>query len=595
MAIDKEEIEKYIFDPENPKGCKIYNLFLNIAKEKNLVYIDSNYMTFAYKNIIFNENFYRKLWDKPDNFETLSFNRKIEIFKEKLSPKDYEQHIDSLDIEYDKSIYTKLFKSFFDFFIRVSPIHLSKISDKYPIEIIKLKLKGNLYQHTLISSKQYGSINYIKLETYHGHKILFTDNIKVLELGNEFYDISSVIITTIENKDRFIFNNNINQRVKPIFLKKIEDIDLLLNVLEQDLKQNNKKDIIKENIKTIDKINIKNFFSITDISLNNLKDKKEIYIVGENGDGKTLLLQAIAIGLKGKTKGAVVELLEKQTNYDIEVINSDNEPNKLNDNMFAYGSSRNNHCNAEEDETGFLTLFNSRTFNVTLKDAESWLIYLDHKENILLISMVKSILKKLLGDEVETHITPDEVTFTERGRKDVSFEQLSAGYRSVIIFICDLLDKLSNNQPYVSNTKEYEGIVLIDEVELHLHPKWKYNFMARLREFFPLIQFIVTTHSPTVILGASKEAVFYKIYKDEGEVNISSQMPNRGYTNNSLISSPLFDLDTIASRDYPKSDISDDNYVNDEIYKVIEERLKNDIDMSEEDVFQFINDELDKS
>jgi len=86
MAIDKEEIEKYIFDPENPKGCKIYNLFLNIAKEKNLVYIDSNYMTFAYKNIIFNENFYRKLWDKPDNFETLSFNRKIEIFKEKLSP-----------------------------------------------------------------------------------------------------------------------------------------------------------------------------------------------------------------------------------------------------------------------------------------------------------------------------------------------------------------------------------------------------------------------------------------------------------------------------------------------------------------------------
>lgn len=135
---------------------------------------------------------------------------------------------------------------------------------------------------------------------------------------------------------------------------------------------------------------------------------------------------------------------QKDKNYNIKVINSKNEIDKLNSNMFAYGSSRNNHCNAEEDETGFLTLFNSKTFNVTLKDAEQWLIYLDHKDNQLLISMVKSTLKKVLGYEVETDITPDEVSFTEKGSKNITFKQLSAGYISVITLTCDLIEKLSN-------------------------------------------------------------------------------------------------------------------------------------------------------
>jgi len=82
----------------------------------------------------------------------------------------------------------------------------------------------------------------------------------------------------------------------------------------------------------------------------------------------------------------------------------------------------------------------------------------------------------------------------------------------------------------VENIVDFQGVVLIDEIELHLHPKWKYNFMKKLRETFPLIQFIVTTHSPTVLLGASEEAVFYKIYKEDGEVQISNQIANKGYT-----------------------------------------------------------------
>ena len=117
--------------------------------------------------------------------------------------------------------------------------------------------------------------------------------------------------------------------------------------------------------------------------------------------------------------------------------------------------------------------------------------------------------------------------------------------------------------------------------------------MKKLRDTFPLIQFIVTTHSPTVILGASKEAVFYKIYKDDGKVQISNQIANEGYTHNSLVSSPLFDLESITSRDYDKS-VSSSDYVYSKIHKVISERLKNDINIDEDKLLKLIDEELDK-
>ena len=212
----------------------------------------------------------------------------------------------------------------------------------------------------------------------------------------------------------------------------------------------------------------------------------------------------------------------------------------------------------KEDETGYLTLFEDR---YDLRSPVEWLQYLDHneksnKENILSVQEAKSLLNELLNKDITIDITPDDVIFTERG-SEVSFTQLSAGYKGVITIICDLIARLYEKQPYVKEIQDFQGVVLIDEVELHLHPKWKYSFMKKLRDTFPLIQFIVTTHSPTVILGASKEAVFYKIYKDEGKVAISNQIANAGYTNNSLVSSPLFDMETITSRDFQKA-VSDD-------------------------------------
>jgi len=81
---------------------------------------------------------------------------------------------------------------------------------------------------------------------------------------------------------------------------------------------NNVKDlpyVVSDSLEPLDSVNIENFYSIENITLSNLKEKKEIYIVGENGDGKTLLLQAITVSLVGISQGKVFDLVKQERDY----------------------------------------------------------------------------------------------------------------------------------------------------------------------------------------------------------------------------------------------------------------------------------------
>ena len=583
MSIDKNEIEKYIFDPNNPRQCKSYNLLLSIAKKEPYSFISPEFLMYFYKNDIFNNDFKSHLWDMPENYEDLSELEKMELFKNQVSENELKDYLDNLDIKIEKILKYKFLKNQitidFDFFDGNS---LSLISD------LEKHIKKSFLDtdETLNSSFTNNSYDY-------NHIIIVKNDFAFL---NAKILRSSVFITLEENIETFFKYQQNN--IKPIFLKKIEDIDLLLTVLNQDLKQTNTSNQTEE-ISYIKSIDIKDFYSIKNINLENLADKKEIYILGENGDGKSLFLQALTVGLKGVEEGDVFNLVKSQKDYELRIEDSNSniydskEKENIYKNLFAYGANRNNNCQMKEDESGYLTLFNP---SWDLKSPMDWLITLDHKErrnetNILSVEMAKKLLQELLNSDVEIHITPETVTFKEKGSL-VNFEQLSAGYKGVITIIADLLVRLSENQPNVSSIHEFKGIVFIDEVELHLHPKWKYNFVKKLRDIFPKIQFIMTTHSPTVLLGASKEAVFYKIYKEDGEVKISNQMANEGYTNNSLISSPLFDLGTITSRDYDKT-ISSDDYIYDKIHQRISEKLKDNINIKDDEILKLIDKELD--
>jgi predicted ATP-binding protein involved in virulence len=87
----------------------------------------------------------------------------------------------------------------------------------------------------------------------------------------------------------------------------------------------------------------------------------------------------------------------------------------------------------------------------------------------------------------------------QKGEETFDLAQLSDGERSVIAMVIDLCKRLSLLNPNLESPLDGQGIVLIDEIELHLHPKWQRDIIEQFRSTFPNIQFIMTTHSPFVI------------------------------------------------------------------------------------------------
>lgn len=83
-------------------------------------------------------------------------------------------------------------------------------------------------------------------------------------------------------------------------------------------------------------------------------------------------------------------------------------------------------------------------------------------------------------------------------------EELSSGFKSILSIVFNITDWIEGvNEKNKSDVKEAFGTVLIDEIDAHLHPSWQSTVLTSLREIFPNLQFIVTTHSPNVIMSAN--------------------------------------------------------------------------------------------
>jgi len=86
-----------------------------------------------------------------------------------------------------------------------------------------------------------------------------------------------------------------------------------------------------------------------------------------------------------------------------------------------------------------------------------------------------------------------------KNNREISAQQLSQGEKSLLSLIGDLTRRLVLLNPSRENPLEGEGIVLIDEIDLHLHPSWQQTVILNLQKTFPNLQLIVTTHSPQVL------------------------------------------------------------------------------------------------
>ncbi|MCB0595260.1 MAG: AAA family ATPase [Lewinellaceae bacterium] len=103
---------------------------------------------------------------------------------------------------------------------------------------------------------------------------------------------------------------------------------------------------------------------------------------------------------------------------------------------------------------------------------------------------------------------PNEEFVVEKNGEQFSISQLSHGEKGVMVMVGDLARRLSIANPELEDPLLGFGIVLIDEIELHLHPAWQRSIIPTLEATFPNIQFIATTHSPQVLSSLKQENVF---------------------------------------------------------------------------------------
>lgn len=108
---------------------------------------------------------------------------------------------------------------------------------------------------------------------------------------------------------------------------------------------------------------------------------------------------------------------------------------------------------------------------------------------------------------VRIHRNPLAMALEKQGHT-FKLSQLSDGEKCYISLICDLSRRLAIANPALEDPLQGEGIVLIDEIELHLHPKWQMEVIGKLRKTFPNCQFFISTHSPHIVSDIRKEQLF---------------------------------------------------------------------------------------
>lgn len=137
----------------------------------------------------------------------------------------------------------------------------------------------------------------------------------------------------------------------------------------------------------------------------------------------------------------------------------------------------------------------------SLANAEAWLadvrrVYSD--EFKVLASSLKTLMKA--EDEIELRRRSGRMQ-ARTFKTMVDLDELSDGYQSILALALDLSLAFGGEQKQGFSTESFEGMVLIDELEVHLHPEWKMRVVSELRSVFPHLQFVATTHDPLCLRG----------------------------------------------------------------------------------------------
>ncbi|MFI8035208.1 AAA family ATPase [Acinetobacter sp. ABJ_C3_5] len=318
----------------------------------------------------------------------------------------------------------------------------------------------------------------------------------------------------------------------------------------------------------ITSIEIKDVGGIPYLKLENLDPKMNI-ICGENGVGKTNILDSISYMCSQWSSGQLTRRANSQTgritieteteseilgesiiDHSVETSNLDDFDPKANRELktviptllkqaiylrtlrdFFYKQQKSIESDPDEERYG-----NDVLAGVSASDLKGWFIsrFFQYNSNIL-EEQYRSNFELALGAFEELNKDYSFNTVTRKNEIMVNshsdiiyFEYLSSGFKSSLFIILGIIKEIEFRfQSKLIQAKDYAGFILIDEIELHLHPEWQGKICEVLKKLFPKAQFFISTHSPHVIQTAGKNEVIALVRAD-GEV-IRRDPPDSDY------------------------------------------------------------------
>ena len=165
-------------------------------------------------------------------------------------------------------------------------------------------------------------------------------------------------------------------------------------------------------------------------------------------------------------------------------------------------------------------------FEITMEAYENKNINISDNE----FTNMRKSLQKAVNQVIQNNSGWKDIVYKQKAKAIVmdheingvlSVDQLSDGIRSMIGLVADIAYRTIKLNPHLENApKETSGIILVDEIDMHLHPKWQQTVLTDMIKAFPKMQFIVTTHSPQVLTTVRKEQI--RILDDNKVVTPSS-------------------------------------------------------------------------
>jgi hypothetical protein len=298
-------------------------------------------------------------------------------------------------------------------------------------------------------------------------------------------------------------------------------------------------------------------------------DTNWIFLIGENGYGKTTILRSIIIGFVGENDGDI-PLFSPSFNNDngigIEYFNRNksvihNVGHTIDSfpHLACYGPSRlqiqtdQTQNDIAKKSTTTYSLFNSDGILLNI-EFELLIWFLEKSPKFEAVKKTFLQLIPYLAD-IEVDVPARRIYYIEKEPvengetyKRVSFSQLASGFRSIIAMVGDTMIRLFKSQPTITNPSELAGIVIIDELDLHWHPKMQREIPQLLSKIFPKVQFIASTHSLVPLLGAPENSVLLKVNrtKEEGITIEKVDVDFQALSSDTLLRD-IFDLEKYMS------------------------------------------------